>query len=159
MTALRTKADLIQDSMQSLRRIVKALEDYSRAVEREFDLTGPQVWALWELGRYGPMSLKELAERMRLEPSTVVGVVDRLALKDLVVRGPDPDDRRKISLIPTDKGKAILAKAPHPAQGHLLKGLESMQRARIEDLHRALTTLERVLGANNLTAPFFFAEQ
>jgi DNA-binding MarR family transcriptional regulator len=158
MPAARTKAVLIQESMQSLRRIVKALEDYSRAVEREFGLTGPQVWALWELGQFGPMSLKDLAERMRLESSTVVGVVDRLAVKELVVRNSDPTDRRRISLVPTSKGKAIVERAPHPAQGHLLKGLESMQRDKVASLHEALATLERVLGANNLKAQFFFAE-
>lgn len=159
MPAIRTKSQLIQESMQSLRRIVKALEDYSRSVEQEFELTGPQLWALWELGHEGPLSLKDLAARMHLEPSTVVGVVDRLVLKGLVVRNPDPLDRRKISLAPTPKGEDILAVAPPPAQGHLLQGLESMHRGRVESLHEALLTLEKVLGARKLKAPFFFARE
>jgi len=106
---------LIQECMQSLRRIVKAMEDYSHSVEKRFDLTGPQLWALWELGRSGPLALKDLAARMHLEPSTVVGVVDRLVAKDLLVRNPDPGDRRRISLTPTEKGHGVLAAAPHPA--------------------------------------------
>ena len=159
MPATRTKAQLIQDSMQSLRRIVKALEDYSRDVEHQFGLTGPQLWALWELGHEGPLSLKDLAARMHLESSTVVGVVDRLVAKGLIVRNPDPDDRRKISLAPTSKGDEILAAAPPPAQGHLLKGMESMHHKRVESLHEALQTLEKVLGARKLKAPFFFAKE
>ena len=122
-------SQLIQECMQSLRKIVKALEEYSRSVERRFDLTGPQLWALWELGRKGPLSLKDLAARMHLESSTVVGVVDRLVA------------------------------APHPAQGHLLVGLESMDRQRVENLHEALRTLETVLEAEKLDAPFFFSEK
>lgn len=157
MSAIRTKSQLIQDAMQSLRRIVKALEDYSRAVEQEFGLTGPQLWALWELGHDGPLSLKDLASQMHLEPSTVVGVVDRLVTKGLVVRNPDPTDRRRISLVPTPKGTRILAAAPPPAQGHLLEGLGSMHRNRIESLLESLHTLEQVLGARKLKAPFFFA--
>lgn len=152
------KTRLIGQAMQSLRRIVRALEDYSRAVERAFGLTGPQVWALWELGEYGPMSLKDLAARMQLEPSTVVGVIDRLALKGLVQRGPDPGDGRRISLTLTEKGQVILAKAPHPAQGHLLKGLESMRTGQIVSLIESLHILEQVLDAHELRAPFFFAE-
>ena len=159
MGRARTKAQLIQDSMDSLRRIVKAIEDYSRAVEHKFDLTGPQLWALWELGHEGPLALKDLAARMHLEPSTVVGVVDRLVLKGLVVRNPDSQDRRRISLAPTPKGEDILAAAPPPAQGHLLKGLESMHRARVEGLHEALQTLEQVLDARKIDAPFFFAKE
>ncbi len=159
MPAIQTKSQLIQESMQSLRRIVKALENYSRSVEQEFELTGPQLWALWELGHEGPLALKDLAARMHLEPSTVVGVVDRLVLKGLVVRNPDPQDRRRISLAPTPKGEDILAAAPPPAQGHLLKGLESMHRKRVESLLEALQTLEQVLGAGKLKAPFFFAKE
>lgn len=150
---------LIQECMQSLRRIVKSLEDYSQSVEKRFNLTGPQLWALWELGRSGPCALKDLAERMKLDPSTVVGVVDRLVVKGLVVRNPDPSDRRRISLVPTPKGEEILVAAPHPAQGHLLAGLERMDRSNVENLHEALDTLVKVLEAENLEAPFFFAKE
>ena len=154
-----SQQQLIQECMQRLRRIVKALEDYSVGVEKRFDLTGPQLWALWELGRSGPCALKDLAERMKLDPSTVVGVVDRLVFKGLVVRNPDPGDRRRISLAPTAKGEEILAAAPHPAQGHLLVGLEGMTRKKVLSLHEALGTLVAVLEAENLEVPFFFAKE
>jgi DNA-binding MarR family transcriptional regulator len=150
---------LIQECMQSLRRIVKALEHYSQVVEKRFGLTGPQLWALWELGRSGPCALKALAEQMKLDSSTVVGIIDRLVAKGLVVRGPDPLDRRRISLAPTDKARELLAAAPHPAQGHLLAGLEGMERGRVEALHEALGTLVAVLEAESLEAPFFFAKE
>lgn len=149
---------LIQECMQSLRHIVRALEDYSRSVEKRFDLTGPQLWALWELGRSGPLALKDLAGRMKLDASTVVGVVDRLVAKGLAVRQPDPQDRRRVSLEPTAKGREILAAAPHPAQGHLLAGLEHLDHATVASLHQALTTLVDVMGARSVEAPFFFAE-
>lgn len=154
-----TQLLLIQECMQSLRRIVKALEDYSLGVEKRFDLTGPQLWALWALGQSGPCSLKDLAEQMKLDASTVVGVVDRLVVKGLVVRKPDSLDRRRVSLAPTPRGEAILTAAPHPAQGHLLKGLETMDRKKVENLHQALATLEGVLKAEHLEAPFFFAKE
>lgn len=154
-----TQQQLIQECMQSLRRIVKALEDYSQGVEKRFGLTGPQLWALWELGQGGPSALKDLAERMKLDSSTVVGVVDRLVLKGLVQRNPDAHDRRRVSLVPTDQGRQILAAAPHPAQGHLLAGLESMEREKVENLHAALATLVGVMEAESLEAPFFFARE
>jgi len=154
-----TQHQLIQECMQSLRRIVKALETYSLSVEKRFDLTGPQLWALWELGRSGPCALKDLAEKMKLDSSTVVGVVDRLVTKGLVIRNPDATDRRRISLAPTPKGEEILAAAPHPAQGHLLVGLEQMDRDKVENLHSSLKTLVGVLEAENLEVPFFFAKE
>ncbi len=85
--------------------------------------------------------------------------MDRLEAKGLVQRSPDSQDRRRISLVPTGKAKEILAAAPHPAQGHLLAGLEGMDRSRVETLHDALNTLVGVLEAESLEAPFFFARE
>jgi DNA-binding MarR family transcriptional regulator len=144
--------------MQSLRRIYRALADYSLSVEKRFGLTGPQLWALWELGQSGPLALKDLAARMQVEPSTVVGVVDRLVAKGFLVRNPDAVDRRRISLALTANGKAVLEAAPNPAQGHLLAGLESLDRRTSLNLHRALRTLEALLHAEHLEAPFFFED-
>jgi DNA-binding MarR family transcriptional regulator len=154
-----SQSQLIQECMQNLRRIVKVLENYSLSVEKRFGLTGPQLWALWELGRMGPLALKDLAARMRLDPSTVVGVVDRLAAKGMVTRNPDTSDRRRISLVLTEKGTELLQSAPHPAQGHLLAGLEGMNRERVENLHEALRMLVTVLDADQVEAPFFFSKE
>ncbi len=133
--------------------------DPSLNVAVRFGLTGPQLWALWELGRSGPCALKDLAERMKLDSSTVVGVVDRLVLKGLVIRNPDAADRRRISLSPTPKGEELLAAAPHPAQGHLLAGLEKMERSKVKNLHDALKTLAGVMEVEYLDVPFFFAKE
>ena len=86
---------------------------------------------------------------------------DRLYLvaKGLIVRNPDATDRRRISLVPTSKGEEILAAAPHPAQGHLLVGLERMEREKVEILHESLHTLVAVLEAEKLEVPFFFAKE
>ncbi|WP_257309060.1 MarR family winged helix-turn-helix transcriptional regulator [Geothrix fuzhouensis] len=144
--------------MRNLRRMVKALEAYSMAVEKRYGLTGPQLWALWELSRSGPMGLKDLAERMYLNPSTVVGVVDRLVEKGLVARDPDPSDRRRVSLDLTPRGSELLKDSPHPAQGQLLHGLQGMSLKEVQDLHASTATLVKVMEAENLDATFFFAD-
>ena len=73
--------------------------------------------------------------------------------------GPVQLDRRRISLTPTPKGEEILTAAPHPAQGHLLAGLENMERGKVENLHEALKTLAGVLEVDHLDVPFFFAKE
>ncbi len=147
----------VEASMNHLRRIVRALELYSKDVEARFGLTGPQLWALWELGQGGPMALKALAARMQLHPSTVVGVVDRLSEKGLVVRAQDPVDRRRVSLSLTPKGRSTLRRAPHPAQGRLVHGLRSMPPRKVQAIHRSLAALVQVMEAENLEATFFFS--
>jgi DNA-binding MarR family transcriptional regulator len=149
---------LIEAAMNHLRRIVRALEVYSKEVEARFGLTGPQLWALWELGQGGSLALKTLAARMHLHPSTVVGVVDRLSEKGLVVRSEDPRDRRRVCLALTPKGRATLRRAPHPAQGRLIHGLQAMAPRQRKALHDALATLVGVMEAQDLEATFFFAQ-
>ncbi|HJV21081.1 MAG TPA: MarR family transcriptional regulator [Holophagaceae bacterium] len=145
--------------MNHLRRIVRALEVYSKDVEARFGLTGPQLWALWELGQGGPMALKELAARMQLHPSTVVGVVDRLSDKGLMTREVDAEDRRRVRLALTAKGRTTLRRAPHPAQGRLVHGLQSLPARQRTDIHRALATLVKLMEAEDLEARFFFAKR
>ncbi|MQY04829.1 MarR family winged helix-turn-helix transcriptional regulator [Actinomadura macrotermitis] len=48
----------------------------------------------------GPMSVGRLAELAGLTPSSVTGVVDRLERTGRLRREPDPNDRRKVILIP-----------------------------------------------------------
>lgn len=155
----KNKAKDIEEVMQNLRRMVKALQIYAASVEREFGITGPQLWALWELGRAGgPLALKDLAERMYLGGSTVVGVLDRLEAKGLTERLPDLKDRRKVSISLTAAGAELLAKAPHPAHGQLLHALQDMPPTLVVELREATDILVRAMEAENLEARFFFSE-
>lgn len=165
LLSMRTKKqgppeiDLVEDVMQNLRRIFKAVESYSRSVETRFGITGPQLWALWELDHSAPLALKELAARMHLSPSTVVGVVDRLIAKDLVVREADLVDRRRVCLSLSDQGKSLTKQAPNPAQDQLIKGLKSLDFNQLETLSQSLGLLVHTMDADKLEAPFFFSEE
>ncbi|MFN8010809.1 MAG: MarR family transcriptional regulator [Holophagaceae bacterium] len=152
------KAQDIEAVMQNLRRMVKALQIYAASVEREYGITGPQLWALWELGRSGPLALKALAERMYLGGSTVVGVLDRLEARGLAERLQDPGDRRRVSIRLTPAGAALLAKAPHPAHGQLLHALQAMAAPRVAELREATDSLVHAMEADDLEARFFFSE-
>ncbi len=151
--------DPIHEAMQDLRRLVRAIEGYSRSVENRFGLTGPQLWALWELGRASPLSLKELAERMHLSSSTLVGVIDRLVAKGLVTREQDSGDRRRIRLGLTPAGTSLWKEAPHPAQGQLIEGLRTLEPAQMGELGRSLKILVRAMEAEGMEARFFFSEE
>ena len=60
----------------------------------ELDLAPAQARALHELDLERPISMRELAERLRSDPSNITGLVDRLEARGLVERRPDPTDRR-----------------------------------------------------------------
>lgn len=55
----------------------------------------------------GPMTMRELAERMSCEPSNTTFVVDKLEKQSLIGRHPHPTDRRAKQLVLTAEGIAL----------------------------------------------------
>ncbi len=72
----------------------------------ELDLAPTQAKALHELNVEPPISMRELAERLRSDPSNVTGLVDRLEARGLVERRRHPVDRRIKGLALTAAGAA-----------------------------------------------------
>src|ERR1700704_3526697 len=64
------------------------------AVVAELDLAPVQAKALHELNVDPPISMRELADRLKSDPSNVTGLIDRLEARGLGGRRPDPNDRR-----------------------------------------------------------------
>lgn len=68
-------------------------------------ITAAQATALREMT--GPMTMRELAERMSCEPSNATFVVDKLENQGLIERRPHPTDRRAKHLVLTTEGNAL----------------------------------------------------
>lgn len=106
------------------------------------------------IGRYGPVSAKEVATRSSNDAFHVSRAIERLARKKLIKRGVDPKDRRRARLELTPAGRAA-----HQAIGHALNRVEDELLAGLkpkdqEVLRRALATVdERALAlmASGLT--------
>lgn len=71
-----------------------------QVIAQKAGLTGTDHKYLGLLTRYGPMTAGELGHRSGLTSGAVTGLVDRLEKKELVTRQADPDDRRKILVVP-----------------------------------------------------------
>ena len=79
------------------------------AAVAELDLAPAQARALHELDLDRPISMRELAERLKSDPSNVTGLIDRLEARGLVERRPDPTDRRIKGLALTPAGAQLRA--------------------------------------------------
>ena len=104
----------ISETLQSLRRLSKAVQDYSQEVSKKFGITGPQLWALKTIYVNGSLSLGELSQKMYLHPSTISGITDRLEDKGYVMRGRAQEDRRVVKVYLTTEGKKLVKKTPNP---------------------------------------------
>lgn len=72
-----------------------------------FDITPVQyavLYCLWESDKRSP---KEIAERLKLENSTISGILERMEKKDLIKRSISKEDRRFIQVVLTKKGASL----------------------------------------------------
>ncbi|GGL93314.1 MarR family transcriptional regulator [Streptomyces fumigatiscleroticus] len=81
------------------------IADHVRQRAVTLGLTAAQATALREMT--GPMTMRELAERMSCEPSNATFVIDRLEKQGLVERRAHPTDRRAKHLLLTPEGSAL----------------------------------------------------
>lgn len=89
-------------------------------------------------------SQRELAEFLRLDPSQVVALVDELQSKGLVVREPDPADRRANVVSATAAGRSLFAEAEssaRDAERRLHEDLSDAERTQLIGLLRRLALL------------------
>jgi DNA-binding MarR family transcriptional regulator len=111
--------------------VVSTFTEWEQRMDRASEATGlspVSVWALVQLDPEAPITQKELAQRLKCNPSTVVDPTDRLEEAGLVVRRANPQDRRENELVVTAKGaamrKRLIARLldPPPAFGQLSAG-------------------------------------
>ncbi|TMQ91968.1 winged helix-turn-helix transcriptional regulator [Actinomadura soli] len=68
----------------------------------------PHMLVLECVARLGPLSQREVAEHLRMDPGDLVGVVDALEEAGSVRRRRDPGDRRRYALEATEDGRLAL---------------------------------------------------
>lgn len=99
---------------------------------------GP-VKALFKLQRLGPLRVTELAVQLRLDPTTVSRHVDDLERRALVVRDPDPTDRRATLVRLSPHAVELLDEAELERRGKLRDGLQDWSPADRETFVRLLS--------------------
>jgi len=71
-------------------------------------LTPLQFAALVKLRDVDEVSQNQLGRLTAMDAATMQGVIKRLAGRDLILRRPDPDDRRRLILSLSHQGRALI---------------------------------------------------
>jgi DNA-binding MarR family transcriptional regulator len=114
-----TPPDTASRVWTALHRFVTA-QDRRRALRAALDLGPAKVELLIKLAD-GPMTLREIARAVEVDPPAATVGVDKLEARGLVHRTPHPDDNRRKLVHLTDagwdvaeRGRAILNEPPPP---------------------------------------------
>jgi DNA-binding MarR family transcriptional regulator len=115
----------------------------AKLMARDLEARIAQHWPGVSAPQYGvmrmlacrPATIKELSDTLRLAPSTLVPVIDRLESEGLVVRRKDPGDRRRTPLDLTEAARAMLARVPPAHESDsLYRALRDLGPARSRQL-------------------------
>ncbi len=130
-----------EELLVSLRKVIRAIDLYSRKLNKETGLTSPQVIVLQEIASNDGIMVKDIAQHINLSSATVTSILDRLEKRQLVVRERSIVDKRKVGLHLTEQGKMILEDAPKPLQEHFITRFE-----KLEDWEQTqmLSTMQRI---------------
>jgi DNA-binding MarR family transcriptional regulator len=106
------------------------------------DLTMQQGAVLLRIARQGGIRPNEMAADVGTDTSGMTRLIDRLEAKDLVVRRPDPADRRSLIIELSETGKTLAPKLG-PIFGSVERDLTTGHSA--ADLEQARAVLRRLL--------------
>jgi len=127
--------------LDALRSIVRELRLASREAEQRVGVHGAQLHALRQLSDSPTMSLTELADRTHTDISSVSVVVSRLVEHGLVARKSADDDRRRLALALTARGRSLLRRAPETGSSRLLRAAAHLSDREVHTLASGLGKL------------------
>lgn len=112
--------------------------------QRPFPLSHATV--LGRLCREGPQSVSDLAHAEHVRPQSMAQTVSELEASGLVVRRPDPRDRRRAVVEVTDDGVEFRERERSRRDGWLAQAIEGNLSAGEQDKLRASVELLRRLA-------------
>jgi MarR family transcriptional regulator for hemolysin len=132
--------------------IVITSHAFERALNDELTphgITYRQWQVLGWLALEGELSQVALAERMRIEPPTLVGILDRMEKAGWIRRRGCTDDRRRKLVSPTPSAKPIWAKVVECARRVRSESAAGLSAEELSQLKASLEKIRANLAARN----------
>ena len=141
----------VLEFLQVLWAVVHGLDTTSKRMALEIGVTGPQRMVLRVTGLFPGVSAGELAAILRLHPSTMTGVLQRLVSDGLLVRVHDRADRRRAVLRLTPKGARVNRLTGGTVEATVSRALAGVPNGERRVTTRVLARLARHLDSVRAT--------
>jgi DNA-binding MarR family transcriptional regulator len=125
-------------------RLEQAIQGFNLHLRREFGITGLQLAVLRILGERPQLPLAALRKALVMHPATLGQSIDELRAMELCTVSRDARDKRARIVAITDKGRALMARAPL-AGPHRLREIEA-DPARLDGLKAAFEDAIELFG-------------
>jgi len=138
--------DPVLDFLRLLWSIEHGLQRISKRMEGEIGITGPQRLVLRIVGRFPGVSAGELAHIVRLHPSTITGILQRLVASGLLARERDPQDSRRVRLRLKPRAAKYIQIAPGTVEQSVRQALTHGGASNVRAARKVLAEVARRLN-------------
>ena len=136
--------------------LISAILDLDIQLQRQIYAGWPESWAevKWPVGSIRALLLleagyartpSEIAEVLKVNRTTVTGMLDRLETQGLITRRIDAQDKRCFILELTDAGRELVRQIDALRRDQLEQALAMMDVSSREALHQGLTAVTQAL--------------
>ncbi|MCO4852068.1 MarR family transcriptional regulator [Bacillus vallismortis] len=105
MSTRNTRSELEKTSVQLFRKLGTRTVLFHQAAAQALGLFPTDLKSADILNEAGPMTAGELGKKTGLSTGSVTALVDRLEKAGYVAREKDPDDRRRVMIVPLTASK------------------------------------------------------
>ncbi len=151
-SAAANRHDRSEIALVALRRILRATELNARLLATQTGLTPSQLIVLHIIAIDGKALPSTVARATRLTQATVTSLVDKLVQAQLVIRQRDTEDRRRIWILATEKGRALIAESPDLLQDRFRASFQELDDWEQAMIIAALERVSALLDASTIDA-------
>ena len=137
--------DSVLDFMRLLWSIEHGLQRWSKQMEARLGITGPQRLVLRVVGKFPGLSAGELAQIVRLHPSTITGILKRLVARGLLDRERDPGDSRRARLRLKPRAVAYTRASSGTVEQAVTRALNRVGRSNVRAARKVLAEVAQQL--------------
>jgi len=130
----------------ALSAAARGLVGFYRPLLEPLGLTHPQYLAMLAMWQHAPLSLRDLADHLHLEPATASPLVKRLETLGLVTRTRVTGDERTLRIELTDDGRALRTRA-ESVPGTMVERL-GLTPEQLDDVRRAARLVVEATAAH-----------
>jgi DNA-binding MarR family transcriptional regulator len=157
MTHLNSNAAAITNQIPSLGPVLDflrllwsfdhALHQSSKRMVSSLGITGPQRLVIRIVGRFPGITFGQLAEIMKVHPSTLTGIVKRLQNNRLISRRSDPRDGRRAFLGLTTTGRKLDLNREENLEAAVMQAMSELSGDQLEAAQQVLEKVTLALRA------------
>ncbi|GFD69758.1 MarR family transcriptional regulator [Alteromonas sp. KUL156] len=144
-----------EELLVALRRIIRAVDLRSKQLSKHVGLTGPQLLVMQNIEERPGIMVREIAENINLSPATITNILDRLESRDLATRIRSTQDKRKVGVYLTERGKEAVVDAPRPLQEHFVERFSLLKEWEQSQMVATVQRIATMMDAEDIDASPF----